>query len=99
LIGDVDVVIIGLDGIEASMFVLVHLRDSGIKNIIVKAMNDDHARILKATGATEVTYPEKDVALKLANYLSTPPLIEHIPLTPESTVVEITPLTILSEKH
>jgi trk system potassium uptake protein TrkA len=91
LIGDVDVVIIGLDSIEASTLALLHLRDSGIKTIIVKAMSDDHAKILKATGATEVIYPEKDVAFKLAKRLSTPNLIEHIPLTPEYSIVEITP--------
>ena len=36
-------------------------------------------------------HPEKDVAYRLADRLSTPNLIEHLPLTPEYTIVEIKP--------
>lgn len=86
-----DAVIVGMDSMEASVLATLYLRDLGIKEIIVKAVNDDHAKVLKAVGATEVVYPEKDIALRLADRLSTPNLIEHLPLTPEYSIVEITP--------
>ena len=88
---NVDAVIVGMDSMEASALATLYLRDLGIKEIIVKAVNDDHAKVLKAVGATEVVYPEKDIALRLADRLSTPNLIEHLPLTPEYSIVEITP--------
>ena len=90
--GDADAVIIGLDeGMESSTLVALYLKDMGMENVIVKALSDDHAKILKAIGATEIIYPEKDVAVRLAERLSTPNLIEHLPLTPEYSIVEITP--------
>jgi trk system potassium uptake protein TrkA len=89
---DADAVIIGLnEGMESSTLVSLYMKDMGIKNVIVKALSDDHAKILKAIGATEIIYPEKDVAIRLAERLSTPNLIEHLPLTPEYSIVEITP--------
>lgn len=89
---DADAVIVGLaENMEASTLVTLYLRDLRMKGIIVKALSDDHAKVLKAVGATEIVYPEKDVALRLAERLSTPNLIEHLPLTPEYSIVEITP--------
>lgn len=89
---DVGTVIVGVNnGMEASTLATLYLKDLGVKEVIVKAVSDDHAKILKALGATEIIYPEKDVALKLAERLSTPNLIEHLPLTPEYSIVEITP--------
>ena len=89
---DADAVIVGLnEGMESSTLATLYLRDMGIKNIIVKTLSDDHAKILKAIGATEIIYPEKDEAIRLAERLSTPNLIEHLPLTPEYSIVEITP--------
>jgi trk system potassium uptake protein TrkA len=89
---DADAVIVGLaENMEASTLATLYLRDLGMKEVIVKALSDDHAKVLKAVGATEIVYPEKDVALRLAERLSTPNLIEHLPLTPEYSIVEITP--------
>lgn len=89
---DVDTVVVGVnESMEASTLATLYLKEMGVKEVIVKATSDDHAKILKALGATEIIYPEKDVALRLAERLSTPNLIEHLPLTPEYSIVEITP--------
>ncbi|KYK34160.1 MAG: TrkA family potassium uptake protein [Theionarchaea archaeon] len=89
---DVDTVIVGLDeSIEGSTLVTLYLRDLGVKELIVKTMSDDHAKILRAVGAAEIVYPEKDAAIRLAERLSTPNLIEHLPLTSEYSIVEIKP--------
>ncbi|MBU7014096.1 MAG: TrkA family potassium uptake protein [Theionarchaea archaeon] len=89
---DTDTVIVGVnEGMEASTLATLYLKDVGVKEVIVKAISDEHVKILKAVGATEIIYPEKDVALRLAERLSTPNLIEHLPLTPEYSIVELTP--------
>lgn len=87
---DVDAVIVGVgDNIEASTVVVLYLKELGAKRIIAKAMNDDHGEILKSIGANEIIYPEKDVATRLAERLTTPNLIEHIPLAMEYSIAEI----------
>lgn len=89
---DVDAVIVGVNqGMEASILATLHLRDIGVREVIAKVMSDDHAKILRAIGATEIVYPEQDAADRLAERLSTPNLIEHLPLTPEYSIVEVTP--------
>jgi len=87
---DIDAVIICLGTqAEASTLATLYLKNLGIKKIIVKAMNDDHAQILKLIGATEIVFPEKEVATRVAQRISIPNLVEHIPLTPEYGIVEI----------
>lgn len=87
---DVDAVIVGLgDSMEASTLAVLYLKDSGVKKIIAKAMNEDHGKVLKSLGATEVIFPEKDIAIRLAKWLTYPNLIEHIPLSPEYSILEI----------
>ncbi len=86
----VDAVIISIgQNMEASILATHHLKELGVKNIIVKALNEDHAQILKLMGANEIIFPEKDTAAWLANRLISPSLLEHIPLTSEFSIVEI----------
>lgn len=86
----VDAVIVGLgDNMEANILTTLHLKDLGIKRIIAKAMSEDHGKILRAIGVTDIVYPEKDVAIRLAKELTDPNLIEHIPLAPEYSIATI----------
>jgi len=87
---DIEAAIVSLgDKIEASILTTLHLRDLGIKKIIVKAINDDHGQILKLIGAMEVIYPEKEEAVRLAKRLISPNLIEQIPLASEYSIMEM----------
>lgn len=86
----VDAVIVGLgDNMEANILTTLHLKDLGVKRIIAKAMSEDHGKILRAIGVTDIVYPEKDVAIRLAKELTDPNLIEHIPLAPEYSIATI----------
>ncbi|HOX38382.1 MAG TPA: TrkA family potassium uptake protein [Candidatus Brocadiia bacterium] len=85
-----DGVILSLgDRIEASVLCALHLRELGVRNIMAKAINDDHGRILSRLGVSEIIYPEKDMAIRLANQLSWKNVIEYIPLAPGYTIMEI----------
>lgn len=87
---DVDVAIVGLgDRMEASTLAVLYLKELGVKKIVVKVINDDHGQIMKSIGATDLIYPEKEVASSLAKRLTSPNLIEHVPLAPEYSIVEI----------
>ncbi len=86
----VDAVIISIgENMEASILATHYLKERKIKQIIVKAINENHAKILELMGADEVILPEKDIAFTLARRLSSDNLLEHIPLTSEFSIVEI----------
>jgi trk system potassium uptake protein TrkA len=87
-----DAVIVSLgDNISASVLVTLYLKDLDIQNICVKIISEDHGRALEKIGATEVIFPERDMARKLAKGLSSPNVIDYLPLTDEYNIVEIAP--------
>lgn len=89
--GGFDAAIIGLgeEFMEATVLAIVHLRKLGVKRIIVKSMNELRGEVYLSVGATEIIFPEKETALRLARRLSIPALIDQIPLAPEYSIVEV----------
>ncbi|MEW6326926.1 MAG: TrkA family potassium uptake protein [Thermodesulfobacteriota bacterium] len=81
------------EDIASSILVTLHLKELKVKQILVKAMNEDHGKILERIGATEVIYPEKQMALKTARSLSTPNILDFIPMVENYTLVELAPPT------
>lgn len=91
-IQDVDVVIVSLGPeMEASILTVLYLREIGAKRIVAKALTEDHAKILNAVGATDVIYPEKDMAIRTAMKLSCPNVLEYLPLISGFGIQEIAP--------
>jgi trk system potassium uptake protein TrkA len=79
------------DDVGASILVAQFLKKIGVKEILVKAINEDHAEALENVGATMVVFPEKDTAIKIASTLLTPNLIDYIPVSKGHSIVEIKP--------
>lgn len=70
-IPDFDRVVLGIGtNLEASILTASHLVDFGIPNLWVKALSDDHARILRQIGVVNVVQPEVEVGRRLAGELS-----------------------------
>ncbi|MFB0565061.1 MAG: TrkA family potassium uptake protein [Candidatus Aminicenantaceae bacterium] len=91
-IKEMDVVIVSLGPeMEASILTVLFLHEIGTKRIVAKALTEDHGKILDAVGASEVIYPEKDMAIKTALKLSSRNVLEYLPLTSGLTVEEIAP--------
>jgi len=89
-----DVVIISFgEDLAASTLMTLHLKEFNVKEIIVKAPNEDHKRILEKVGATEVIIPEKEMADKVAKSLISPNVLDYIPLSQDYTICEIAPPT------
>jgi trk system potassium uptake protein TrkA len=86
------------EDIAASILVTLYLKELKVKQILVKAMNEDHGKILERIGATEVIYPEKQMALKTARSLSTPNILDFIPMVENYTLVELAPPTVFIGK-
>ena len=87
---DVAVISFGED-LAASTLITLHLKQMKIKNIIVKAPNEERKLILEKVGATEVIIPEKEVAGKVAKSLISPNVLECLPLSEGYMIFEIAP--------
>lgn len=91
-IQDMDVVVVSLGPqMEASILTVLHLHELGVKRIVAKALTEDHAKILEAVGANEVIYPEKDMAIRTALKLTSPNILECLPLISGVSIQEIAP--------
>jgi len=91
-ITDFDIVIVSVGNkIDTSILITLYLKELGIKEIIAKAVNEDHAKILEKIGATQIIFPERDMALRMSHTISSPNFLEFIPLTEGYSLVEISP--------
>ena len=75
--------------ISNSILICLHLKEMGVKKILSKALDDDHAKILKLVGVSEVIHPERDMAVRVSRGLSQPNMLEFIPLADEFDLVQM----------
>ncbi len=89
---DMDVVVVSLGPeMEPSILTVLYLHELGVNRILAKALSPDHGKILEAIGATEVIYPERDMAVRLALRLSSRNVLEYLPLAENISIQEIVP--------
>lgn len=74
-----------------SVLICLYLQEIGAKTILAKALDEDHEKILKRVGATEIVHPERDTALRVARSLSTPNALDFIPLSRDYELVQVAP--------
>lgn len=87
---DFDEAVVGVGGsLESSILCTLHLKKIGVKRIRAKAASDDHAAILRAVGADEIVYPERETAHRLANRIANPNLLDFIPLAEDYVVMDL----------
>ena len=83
---NVDVAVVS---IEASILIVQTLHEMGITSIIAKAVTNIHGKILSNLGVTEVIYPERDAAIRLAHRLVSPKVLDYLELAPGYSVEEV----------
>jgi len=54
-------------------------------------VDEDHGKILKRIGATQIIHPEKDIAIRVARGLSRPNVLDFIPLAEDFDLVQVGP--------
>ena len=87
-----DTVIVSFgEDLAAATLLTLHLKELKVKDIIVKAPNEDHKRILEKIGATEVIIPEKEMASKVAKGLISPNVLDYLPVSEDFTICEVAP--------
>jgi trk system potassium uptake protein TrkA len=91
-LSEVDAVVVSLgDRIDASILVTYYLRELGVKEIYAKAISEDHGKILNVIGATEVIFPEKDMAERLVNRLERSSILEYFEIAEGYSIIEWAP--------
>lgn len=86
-----DVVVVAIaNDIEASVLTTLLLKQQGVRQIIAKANNVLHGRMLEKIGANRIVYPERDMGCRLAHNLVSPNVIDYIQLSPNLGIVEVT---------
>ena len=85
---DVAVVSIG-ENIEASILIVQTLKEMGVKQIIAKGVTAQHGKILRNIGVSEVIFTERDAAVRLAQRLISPNVLEYLELAPGFSVEEL----------
>lgn len=95
---DFDTVIISVgEHLEASTLAAFYCKEIGVK-VIARAVSEDHGKILDALGVDEVLYPERDMALRLAERLSSKNLLDFVSLGPDFSIIEVaTPASFLGK--
>jgi trk system potassium uptake protein len=82
------IVSIGED-IQSSILTTLLLKESGVNKVWVKAQNDYHHKVLEKLGADRIIHPERDMALRVAQLISSEKIIDFIELSHEHSIVEI----------
>ena len=85
---DVAVVSTGQD-IEASISVVLILKEMGVKEIVAKAVTAMHGTILKKVGADRVIFPERDMGERIAESLASPNVRDYSEISDTHGIMEL----------
>jgi trk system potassium uptake protein TrkA len=88
-IKDFDTVVISVgEHLEASTLAALYCKELDLR-VVARAVSEDHGKILEALGVDEVVYPERDMALRLAERLSHSSLVDFVSLGPDYQIIEM----------
>jgi len=89
-IKDMDTAIVSIGSILSnSILAVLNLQEAGVRHIVAKAINEPHKRILEKLGVEEISFPEKDNAISMAERLDNPNLIDYLPFLEGYGIIEL----------
>lgn len=96
---NVDTAIVSIgENIESSILVVMILKNMGIKNIIAKAVTTLHGKVLENLHVQRIVFPERDMAVRVAQSLARPSILDQLMLSEEYSIVELeTPKNLLGK--
>lgn len=85
-----DTVVIAIgNNMQASIISALICKELGVKNIIAKAHNEKHGKVLNKIGVNQVIYPEAAMAVKVATTLINPNIQNHMEIVAGYSIAEI----------
>ncbi|MDR3049338.1 MAG: TrkA family potassium uptake protein [Elusimicrobiota bacterium] len=89
-VADCDTVIVAIGGnIETNILSTLIVKELGVKNVIVKCTSKWHLKVAAKLGASQVIYPEFEMAQKLVDGIISPNILEQIEISKKYNLVEI----------
>lgn len=85
---DAAIVCIGANS-RNSILVTVLCKEAGVPQVIVKAEDELHAKILRKVGADRVVFPEQDMGQRVARSLDSPGILDVMELAADYRIAEI----------
>jgi trk system potassium uptake protein TrkA len=77
------------DDIASSILATMALRDANIRDIYVKVVSADHARVMQRIGVTDTVFPERDTAIALSSRVSGSALLNYVRLSRDFSIQEM----------
>jgi trk system potassium uptake protein TrkA len=77
------------DDITASILATMMLRDLGVREIYVKVISRDHARVMEKLGVTETIFPERESALRLGTRIASRGILNYIQVGSSFSIQEM----------
>ncbi|HON78021.1 MAG TPA: TrkA family potassium uptake protein [Spirochaetota bacterium] len=72
-----------------SILISLYLKEIGVKRIVVRAISEDHGKVLKMIGVSDIIMPERDMAERLANMLSLKNVVDYLPIGEDYGIIEV----------
>lgn len=89
-VGNFDVGIVGIGyNILNSILVTSILKRLGVKYLVGRAVDELHGSILSRIGADAIIYPESETGARVAHSITSPDILDHIPLTGQYGVTKL----------
>ena len=89
-VGNYDICIVALGGLfQSSLEATSLLSELGAKKVISRATNDLQMKFLLRNGATEVVYPEKQMALRIATKYASDSILDFVSLDNNYSIYEL----------
>jgi trk system potassium uptake protein TrkA len=77
------------DDITASILSTLALKDLRVRDIYVKVISQDHARVMDKLGVTETIFPERESGVRLATRIMSAAILNYVRLGPNFSVQEM----------
>ena len=77
------------DGVEASIFAVMALKELGVSNVIAKAGSRLHGAILEKAGADRVVFPEREMGQRVAHSFSVRDVVDYLDVAPSFGIVKV----------
>jgi len=84
--------------LETSILTAMHLKELGVKNIVAKALTDEHVKILELIGVNRIVFPERDMGMRIAATLHESNIIDYLSLGSHLSIIKLSPLKEMVDK-
>lgn len=85
---DTAIVAIGED-LAASVLIAMNLKELGVKNVVCKAHDETHRKVMEKLGVDRVVIPEQEYAQRLARNLVSSNVLDYIELSDDCGIIEV----------